>query len=318
MNKYARYSWIVVAYNLFVIMFGAFVRATGSGAGCGAHWPLCNGVVIPRPERIETIIEFTHRVTSGITLVLVAVLVVWAWRRFRPGSYIRKAAAAGVFFTITEALVGAGLVLFGLVDQNDSIARALAMVVHLLNTLLLIGALALNAWWATVGEPRSASPRGLAGVLLLLGIAGLMLLVSSGAITALGDTLYPSSSLAQGIADDFSSEAHYLIQLRVYHPAIAILIGIYLALVTGWVRRKFTGGRLDAITLALYGFYALQIMLGVVNVALLAPVWMQMVHLLASNLVWVTYVLMTAEVFGRLAPGAVHQTVHKPVESAAR
>src|SRR5512146_1869905 len=99
LSRFAKFSWGVLGYNVFVILFGAYVRATGSGAGCGAHWPLCNGVVIPHPQRIETIIEFTHRLTSGLTLVLVAALVIWAWRKYPKGSLLRWSSGAAIFFT---------------------------------------------------------------------------------------------------------------------------------------------------------------------------------------------------------------------------
>src|SRR5512133_3410826 len=124
--RFSRFAWAVLAYNIFVVLFGAFVRASGSGAGCGQHWPLCNGVILPQPQRIQTVIEFTHRLTSGLTLILVALLVVWAWRAFPRGSLLRKSSATALFFTITEALVGAGLVLFQLVEQNDSVYRAVS------------------------------------------------------------------------------------------------------------------------------------------------------------------------------------------------
>ncbi len=313
-----KFSWGVLVYNIFVILFGAFVRATGSGAGCGAHWPLCNGVVIPRPQQIETVIEFTHRITSGLCLVLVAVLVVWVWRTYPKGSLVRTAAALAVFFTITEALVGASLVLFGWVADDDSYARAISMMVHLVNTFLLLGALTATAWWATVGEPRKLSLHGLPGALLLVGAAGMLLLGASGAITALGDTLFPSTStMMESLQKNFSPESHYLIRLRVYHPGIAIGVGVYLYLVTGFIRRAFTGGRLEAITNGLFGLYALQIILGAVNVILRAPVWMQIVHLLVSNLIWIVYILLIAVIMGGLAVRLAHQPVHKPAEQVA-
>src|SRR5262249_24948503 len=77
----ARFAWLLVVYNIAVILWGAYVRATGSGAGCGSHWPLCNGEIVPRAAQAQTLIEFTHRITSGISLLLVAILAVWTWMR---------------------------------------------------------------------------------------------------------------------------------------------------------------------------------------------------------------------------------------------
>jgi heme A synthase len=326
LSRFTKFSWGVLAYNVFVILFGAFVRATGSGAGCGAHWPLCNGVVIPRPQRIETVIEFTHRLTSGLTLILVVALVVWAWRKYPKGSLLRWSSAASIFFTITEALVGASLVLYGWVATNTSAARAVSVPVHLVNTFLLLASLAITAWWSTDGVPQRLHFRGLTGVLVVLGGLAILLLGASGAITALGDTLFPSTSLAEGMAQDFTPTAHFLVRMRIFHPAIAASAGIYLFLATLWVRRQVKEPRLEAITNALFGFYVLQIFLGFINIALLAPVWMQIVHLLVSNLVWITYVLMATIVLSRpipfvaaeRLPGLGNQEIHDRVDRVER
>lgn len=296
-TRFAKFSWGVLVYNILVILFGAYVRASGSGAGCGAHWPLCNGVVIPRPQRIETIIEFTHRITSGFTLILVILLVVWAWRSFPKGSRIRTSSMLALFFTITEALVGAGLVLFELVEHNTSVARAISMMVHLVNTFLLVASIAVTAWWSSTGAPRRLNYHGLTGTLLVIGALAILVLGASGAVTALGDTLYPSSSLSEGLRSDFSETAHWMTRLRILHPGIAVSVGLYLALVTLWVRRKAIDPRLEDITLGLFVLYGLQVVLGLINVALLAPIWMQIVHLLFSNLVWITFILMSTVVF---------------------
>lgn len=319
-NRFAKYSWAVLAYNIFVILIGAFVRATGSGAGCGAHWPLCNGVVIPQPQQIATLIEFSHRVTSGLTLPLILILLIWAWRKYPRGSALRVTTALAMFFIILEALIGAGLVLFELVAHNDSIARALSGMAHLVNTFLLIATLTITAWWAAVGVPERLKRHGLTGALLIIGGLAILLLGASGAVTALGDTLFPSSSVAAGMQEDFSSTAHYLIRMRVLHPAIAVSVGVYLFLVTTWVRRRLTDPILEPITNGLYVLYVLQILLGIFNIALLAPVWLQLIHLLVSNLVWISFVLMSTVVFGSahraagLAHHAAHNGIHQPEE----
>lgn len=313
-SRLSRFAWGTLVYNILVILFGAFVRATGSGAGCGAHWPLCNGEVVPRPERIETVIEFTHRISSGIALPLAVILVWWVWRSYARGNPIRISAALVVFFTITEALVGAGLVLFQLVGNNDSVARAISMAVHLVNTFLLTASLALTAWWVTVGKPARINIRGLSGILTLIGGLAMLLLGASGAIAALGDTLFPSTSLVEALREDFSPTAHYLIQLRVFHPAIAVSVGIYLFLATAWIRRRATGMRLEAFTNVLFVLYLLQLVIGVVNVALLAPVWMQIVHLLVTNLIWITFILFASEVFSGFTVSLVHKPVNEPIQ----
>lgn len=310
-SKFARYAWGVLAYNLFVIGWGAFVRATGSGAGCGSHWPSCNGQVIPRPEQIETVIEFTHRVTSGLTLVLVGLLLAWAFRLYPRRHPVRASAVVSGVFIILEALVGAGLVLFGLTADNDSIARANVMMLHLVNTLILVAALTLTAWWATFGVPEGFFRRGRLAGLLGLSILAVMVLSASGAIAALGDTLYPASSLAEGLRQDFSSEAALLLRLRIFHPMIAVTTAALAGGVAYWLRRRFAHPLLQKVTAALIGIFLVQIVLGVINVILLAPVWMQVVHLIVSELAWISLIALTAVTLGTadLLPGLVDDRV---------
>ncbi|HVR96418.1 MAG TPA: COX15/CtaA family protein, partial [Thermoanaerobaculia bacterium] len=140
-DRFARYAWATLAYNVAVILWGAAVRATGSGAGCGSHWPLCNGEVLPRSPGVQTIIEFSHRVTSGLALLLVVGLVVFAFRARPRGDAARGAAVLSLLFILSEAAVGAGLVLFEMVAHNQSMARALWMAAHLINTFFLLGVL---------------------------------------------------------------------------------------------------------------------------------------------------------------------------------
>ena len=140
-HSYQWLAWSILGYTLLVIMFGAFVRATGSGAGCGDHWPLCNGQVIPRPEDIEMIIEFTHRITSGLLMIMILVGFVWAFRKFPKGHAIRHGATLSLIFVIIEAAIGAGLVLLQLVEHNATPLRAAAVGAHLFNTFLLLAEL---------------------------------------------------------------------------------------------------------------------------------------------------------------------------------
>ena len=294
-NRFARYAWIVLGYNLFVILWGAFVRATGSGAGCGSHWPLCNGVVVPRAPQIETIIEFTHRLTSGLSLVLVVILAVWGFRAFAKRHPVRKAVAAVVVFEMVEVLVGAGLVLLGLVAHNDSLARALVMPIHLANTFLLLGSTALAAWWAGGRTPFRLRGQGLLAAAWLVGLIGVAIIGMSGALTALGDTLFPSQSLVEGLRQDVDTAAHMLIRLRVWHPVIAVAIGLfivfYLAPALAGRRPDSTARRASRLLILLTG---VQLAAGFVNVVLLAPVWLQIVHLALAAAVWVALVLLGA------------------------
>lgn len=291
LSNFARYAWGVLIYNLFVIVWGAFVRATGSGAGCGDHWPLCNGEVIPRAPEIETLIEFSHRVTSGLALFAVLGMVIWAWRRYEPGHPVRLGSMLSLIFIIIEALIGAGLVLLQFVADNVSIARAYWMAGHLINTFILVGVLTLAAWWASGGERLQLRGQGIVLGSLVVALAGMLVLAASGGIAALGDTLVYTA----GISPEESPIVATLVDLRIYHPLIAFGVGALVA-VAVWIaatRRPHPHVTLWAVLTG--GLYLVQLGIGVINVYLQAPVAIQMIHLLVSDFIWIALVLTGAE-----------------------
>jgi cytochrome c oxidase assembly protein subunit 15 len=284
--KFCRFGWGVVVYNLFVIVWGAFVRATGSGAGCGSHWPLCNGVAVPRDPTTATLIEFTHRLTSGLALLAVVALVVWAYRAFPKGSWTRKAAVASLVLILIEALLGAGLVLLEYVEMNKSVGRAVYLCAHLTNTLLLVGALVSTAWLG--GRPGGTPRTGSDGKRIRAGLWLALLVSVTGAIAALGDTLYPAISLLQGVKDEFSQGAPALLRLRLFHPVFACLAGAYLL----WMASALLRKQETPAAKALLGLVLVQLLAGLINVLLLAPVWMQLLHLGLGNLLWIALVVL--------------------------
>ena len=294
-RRLSRFAWGVLVWNLAVILWGAYVRATGSGAGCGAHWPLCNGEMVPRAPSLEMLVEFSHRITSGLALVSVMVLFVWTWRSASASPAARKAAAWSAFFMVTEAAVGAMLVLFRLVADNATMARAMFMAVHLMNTFALLAAMTLTAWWLSDKPAITFSGASRGHRWVALGAVALFVVGVSGAVAALGDTLYPAQSLASGLAQDLSSGSILMIRLRVWHPLLAVLAGA--GLITAGNRLR---GSADADTATWGRLLALgagtQLAAGFVNVLLLAPVWMQLVHLLLADLVWTAFILASASV----------------------
>jgi heme A synthase len=298
-KQFTIYVWGVLAYTLAVILWGAYVRASGSGAGCGSHWPLCNGQVIPRAAQIETLVEFTHRLTTGLAGLLVLFMFIWAWRAYAQGHLVRQGAAWSLFFMVTEGLIGAALVLFELVAYNDSLARAISGALHLLNTFFLLAALTLTAWWASGGQPIRLRNQGAPSLLLGVGLLGLLLLGASGAVTALGDTIFPAGSLAEGLRQDFSPTAHFLVRLRLWHPAIAIVLGLYLVLAGSAVRVMRPMPDTIRFSRALIALFLVQLAAGTLNVLLLAPIWLQLIHLLLADLVWITLVLLCAAVLAQ-------------------
>jgi heme A synthase len=290
--RLARSAWAVVGFNLLVILWGAWVRLSGSGAGCGSHWPLCDGEVIPRAPSVEKLIEFTHRATSGLALLAVAALAFAALRPFPAGSPVRKAARWGLIFVLIEALLGAGLVLFELVAKNESLARAIVMPLHLLNTFLLLGALALTAHFAGGGSPPALATERRRAAPWLAALALLALSGASGAVAALGDTLFPARSLGEALEQDLSPASHALLRVRVAHPALAATAGLFLLLL---IWRTPDAARGLVWRNAAGGLVLVQLVLGVANVALLAPIPLQLAHLFVADLIWICAVIAAAE-----------------------
>lgn len=293
-SRFQRYAWGLVAYNLVVILGGAYVRASVSGDGCGQHWPTCLGEIMPAHGRLETFIELGHRFTSGLLLPLGILLVVWSRRLFPAGHQARLAAGGVLGLTIAEALVGAGLVLFKLVAHDRSVYRGIVMPTHLVLTLSLLMTVALAAWSAGGGSPILLRGQGTVGRTLVLGLLLTMGLGVSGALTALGDTLFPAPNLAEGLRQDFSPSAHFLVQQRVYHPLIAMSVGLYLLLAAGLAMRLRPAEEVRKWGSFVILMLMVQMGAGALNLALLAPIWMQLVHLLLADLLWIGLVLLSA------------------------
>jgi len=287
-----RYSWFVVAYNVLVILWGALVRATGSGAGCGNHWPLCNGQVIPLSPHIHTIIEFTHRCMTVGAAFIVLGLLVWIFRAKAKGQAARAAVVVSSVLLLNEALLGALLVKLGYVTGNQSTGRVIMLSIHLSNTLLLLGALTLTAvLLRTEQATRELSLRGKKAAWTIAGLAATIVVGVSGSLAALGDTLFPSSSLRAAMEQDLSSSSPWLLRLRGVHPLSAIVAAAFVLWLVEQARRN-GASRLGNIVLSLLG---IQFVLGLLDVVLLAPTWMQILHLLGADLYWVALVSLAAE-----------------------
>ena len=290
-----RFAWAVLVYFIAVILWGTLVRATGSGAGCGDHWPLCNGTVMQHSPRVDTIIEFTHRVTSGISFFSAVGLLVWTFAGTVRGHLARAASVATVVFTLIEAILGAFLVKLGLTAQSQSPLRAPYLALHLTNTLLLLAALTLTAHFLsrthgyTRQTVRMVAPAGAIAAVITVLVVGV-----TGSLAALGDTLFPASSIGAALAQDFSATSAWLVRWRWTHPTVAFFASVFLIWLllrasrrsAHWDNRKLSG--LVLILLAA------QYVLGVLDVVLLAPVWLQVVHLLGADVLWAALVVLTA------------------------
>ncbi len=283
-------AWLFLAYLIAVILFGAWVRISHSGDGCGSNWPTCHGEVVPSSPSTATVIEFTHRVTSGLCGVFGLALLAWSWMRHRWGG-VTRAIAVALLFVVFEGAIGAGLVLGELVADDDSIARAVVIALHLTNTLALTTFAALAAWRSGKGSPTGflTHRRVAFAIALSLVVATAM----SGAVTALGDTLFPrevtvGAGLFAEIRDDLTAGNHFLVRLRVLHPALAVIAAAYLI----WLLEREAGSNRWAKA-ALY-MVAIQVMIGFANVGLAAPGWLQIIHLLAAQVLWVVLILACA------------------------
>ncbi len=287
-RSFKAYAWTVLIYTVVVIAWGAFVRATGSGAGCGEHWPLCNGEVIPKDPSAARLIEFSHRLSSGLSLVLVVLLVVWSRKIFVRDHAVRRASNWSLGFILGEALVGAMLVILQLVAGNDSVLRAIVIALHLVNTFLLLFWLTRVVFEAGREDAflNVASVRR-ARMSVMLCMVAFGLTGAAGAIVALGDTLFPAKSLAEGLQQDFSETAHFLIKLRIWHPLIAMFTTAYVLLQSVMLARVFPGVVPRRLGYVVGGVIMLQMVGGFINWWLMAPVPMQLFHLMFADLTWI-------------------------------
>ena len=294
MSQVARLAWTALYWNVAVVLWGAYVRATSSGAGCGNKWPLCDGDVVGASANGQTIVEFTHRITSVISLLVVTGLAVWCWRVTKKGEWARYSAVLAAIFLANEALLGAALVLLKHVGNDQSVGRVLFLCLHFGNTLLLLATLSLTAAWLSngsrnfrlIGKWRELSS-------IALGLLATMVTGIIGAIAALADTLFPATSLASSFAQDFSSGAPALLRVRLLHPALATVCAGYVL----WViwRSSTASSQFSRSAIALITLFFVQVGLGMTNVLLLAPVWLQIAHLFVADALWILLVLASAD-----------------------
>jgi cytochrome c oxidase assembly protein subunit 15 len=292
------FAALVVGFMVLVILEGAIVRATGSGAGCGNHWPLCNGDFFPHHPRLATIIEYTHRSMTGLCTTLVAVLIGWTFLARPRGDRARRAVVWSGILLITEALLGAILVKGGYVENNASDMRVVMQCIHFTNTMLLLAAMTITWWWLR-DRPQPTIPLGTqARPAAWLSLIATLFVGATGSVAALADTLFPPTSVQAAFLQDFAAQSPLLVRMRWLHPATALIAlgcAIWLAL---QIRSK-----LGRLVLYLIGA---QLLLGAADVLLLAPTWIQVLHLLGADLYWIALVVACATV---LAPQRLPATV---------
>jgi heme A synthase len=313
---FTRFAWIVAGYTLLAIIWGYVLRISKSGDGCGTDWPLCHGAAIPAAPTFPTLVEYTHRLSSGLVLILVAVLAVWAFRAWPRRHPVRFAAGMALCFTITESLFGALLVVFGLVADDASLARVIVRPFHVTNTLLLVAAVVLIPWWATRTPPtRLVVTRDLR--VLLAGAAAVAVLAWTGSWTGLANSAFPAASLHHGLTQYLDPE-HFLIYLRLAHPVLAIPAVVLLTWCGLRLRARLDGSD-AALALGIAATAVVQLILGPVAIVLREALWPRLLHLVVVDATWILIVLLGSTLMAAAsAPEASRAPLDLPVDPAAQ
>jgi cytochrome c oxidase assembly protein subunit 15 len=305
LSSFAKFAWFVLACNLLVILWGVFLRASKSGDGCGQHWLTCQGEVVPSAPELKTVIEFSHRITSSIDGLIVIALLVWAtwiWYKAKTKTNVRvmKMAIGSFVFVAVEGLLGAGLVLTGNTAENLTPERPFWMAAHLVNTLVLLALLSLTAWFASDGQRLNFRIQRKYLLAILAGAALIFMVGISGSIAALSGMLFPSATIAEGLAKDFSPTSNVLLRLRLLHPILSILTSVILIFASGWLRRESNrDAKVARWSNTLSLFVVIQIAFGAATLLTLAPIVMQLAHLFLADAVWISFVLLSASFLGR-------------------
>jgi len=289
MNKFSKLAWFNLVWIILVILWGAVVRATNSGAGCGNYWPLCGQSLIPTFDVFHTYVEFIHRVMSGILLITIFTMFLLGRNRFKNDPLRRRLNTLVFVFLIVESLLGAGLVVFELVEDNDSIFRIIAISLHLLNTFILVALTALNAFFVSKPEIKIThlTLNGAFKVILL----SILVIGVSGAVTSLADTVYPPKTISVTMAEWVDPQAPLLQRLRPYHPFIAGLLGLgILGYLNQFFQPKSVWGR--NLRKWIHILILIQFGLGSLNIILHVPLALQILHLLFADLIWIAAIYL--------------------------
>ena len=284
--KVESYAKAGLLLSIASILAGAFVRATGSGDGCGATWPTCKGKIIPALSDTSELIEFSHRSVSGVLLV-VTLIIFAKTRKFQKESLVRKVTNYLTFFVIFEALIGAVIVIFEWVGLNSSLPRIIAVPIHLVNTFGLLGSYAILY---KILQDDLQNIKNMFNKNFLL-ISSLFLLSgATGSITALADVLFPSASFVEGFLADFDRTSEVLTRLRILHPIISSTLSIVLYVYATGIRKKYNVGVKPLQILILTAVF-----LGVINVLSNIVLPLSILHLAIADFLWISYIYVSID-----------------------
>ena len=284
--KVESYAKAGLLLSIASILAGAFVRATGSGDGCGATWPTCKGKIIPALSDSSELIEFSHRSVSGVLLV-VTLIIFAKTRKFQKESLVRTVTNYLTFFVIFEALIGAVIVIFEWVGLNSSLPRIIAVPIHLVNTFGLLGSYAILY---KILQDDLQNIKNMFNKNFLL-ISSLFLLSgATGSITALADVLFPSASFVEGFLADFDRTSEVLTRLRILHPIISSTLSIVLYVYATGIRKKYNVSVKPLQTLILIAVF-----LGVINVLSNIVLPLSILHLAIADFLWISYIYVSID-----------------------
>ncbi len=316
-SGFARFAWGVFGYSILVILWGYFLRISESGDGCGTDWPLCHGAVVPAGHTFPTWVEFVHRISSGLVLLLVVILFAWALKGFVRRHPVRIGAGLALLFTVTESIFGAVLVIYGWVAGDISTARIVLRPLHVTNTFLLMAALAVTPFWASRGTPRIPSLGGPKARALWPAVVGTLVLAWTGSWTGLAATAFPAESVAEGLGQYLTGE-HLLIYLRLTHPILAVFVVALIFWSAGRFRRLETDPVARTLVATVAGLGLLQLLVGPVTVLLMNPIWSRLLHLLLADLLWIGLILAWAGSGAAARSPASHSWMKETSGSSAR
>ena len=284
--KVESYAKAGLLLSIASILAGAFVRATGSGDGCGATWPTCKGKIIPALSDTSELIEFSHRSVSGVLLV-VTLIIFAKTRKFQKDSLVRTVTNYLTFFVIFEALIGAVIVIFEWVGLNSSLPRIIAVPIHLVNTFGLLGSYAILY---KILQDDLQNIKNMFNKNFLL-ISSLFLLSgATGSITALADVIFPSASFVEGFLADFDRTSEVLTRLRILHPIISSTLSIVLYVYATGIRKKYNVSVKPLQTLILIAVF-----LGVINVLSNIVLPLSILHLAIADFLWISYIYVSID-----------------------
>lgn len=289
-ETFHKLCWLLVIYTVFVIVWGAWVRISHSGDGCGNNWPLCEGALIPVEPSQKTLIEYFHRLTSGLYGLFVSGLAIAAFRIFPRQTAARQMALVTFFLMVIEALLGAALVLKGLVGENATLFRLAVMTLHQINSLLLTGSTIILATVTNLKyQPQTLDLKWKEFLSTATSWFVFVLIPATGAWAALANTLFPSQNLEDGFKKDFSYHTPWILKLRIVHPLLALSIGFYFVYHFFKRSENQTGDTAKA-SLRVAGVLSFALVFGILTLLFLSPAWMKLVHLFLAQLVWISLV----------------------------